>query len=186
MKRFVTILSLLLFGAAVLFCQEYRGTIGGNVLDATGALIGGAKVTITETKTGTKIETISDGAGHYAAPFLTPGDYQVVVHVDGFKEFVRKDIHLGAGDRIGINARMEVGEAVQTVEVTGEVPMVNGESATVGQAITTKEVEDLPLNGRTPMVLASLSLGVLATGQPSLIHPFDSGAGSAWSIGGTP
>ncbi|HEV2687326.1 MAG TPA: TonB-dependent receptor, partial [Bryobacteraceae bacterium] len=55
-----------------------------------------------------------------------------------------------------------------------------------GQAITTKQVEDFPLNGRTPMMLAQLALGVIATGNPSLVHPFDNGAAAAWSIGGSP
>jgi hypothetical protein len=182
MKRsLVAVLTLI---ASAAFCQEYRGTISGAVTDATGAMVAGAKVTVTETQTGTKVETTSDNAGQYAAPFLTPGDYQVSVRFQGFKEFVRKGVHLGAGDHFAIDARLDVGEASQSVEVTGEVPMVNAESATVGQAVTTKEVEELPLNGRTPMVLASLSLGVLSTGQPSLIHPFDSGAGNAWNIGG--
>ena len=176
---------LALFTTAA-FCQEYRGTISGSITDATGAMVAGAKVAVTETQTGTKTETTSDNAGQYAVPFLTPGDYQISVRFQGFKEFVRKGVHLGAGDHIAIDARLDVGEASQSVEVTGEVAMVNAESATVGQAVTTQEVDELPLNGRTPMVLASLSLGVLSTGQPSLIHPFDSGAGSAWNIGGTP
>jgi hypothetical protein len=186
MKRsLVAVLALLLVPVA-LFCQEYRGTISGAVTDATGAIIGGAKVTVTEIRTGAKVETVSDTAGQYAAPFLSPGDYQIDVRVAGFKEFTRKGVHLGAGDHVGIDAQVTVGDTSQSVEVTADAPLVNGESASVGQAITTKEVDELPLNGRTPMVLATLSLGVLSTGQPSLIHPFDSGAGNAWNVGGTP
>jgi hypothetical protein len=52
--------------------------------------------------------------------------------------------------------------------------------------ITEKEVENLPLNGRTPLALAALSMGVVATGQPGLIHPFDLGGAAGWSIGGSP
>jgi hypothetical protein len=186
MKRSLVAVLFLLLVPAAIFCQEFRGTLSGSVTDPTGAVIAGAKVTITETQTGTKIDTVSDNAGQYTAPFLLPGDYQISVKLQGFKEFLRKGVHLGAGDHIGVDAKLEVGDASQSVEVTAEVPMVNAESASVGQAVTTKEVEELPLNGRTPMVLASLSLGVLSTGQPSLIHPFDSGAGNAWNVGGTP
>jgi hypothetical protein len=174
-----------LFMPAAMFCQEYRGTITGSVVDQSGAMIAGAKIVVTETQTNAKIETVSDSAGQYTAPFLSPGDYDISAKIAGFKEFVRKGVHLGSGDRLKIDATLEVGESAQSVEVTADVPMVNAESASVGQAITTKEVEELPLNGRTPMVLASLSLGVLSTGQPSLIHPFDSGAGNAWNVGGS-
>ena len=70
------------------------------------------------------------------------------------------------------------------MEVTADAPLLNTENASAGQAITTKEVEELPLNGGTPMALATLSLGVIGTGQPGLIHPFDSGAAAGWSVGG--
>ncbi len=186
MLKCSSLVAIVLSIPLALFSQEFRGTMTGSITDATGALIAGAKVTVSETQTGAKVETVSDSAGQYTAPFLAPGDYQIAVRMTGFKEFIRKGVHVGAGDKIGIDARLEVGDTSQSIEVTADVPMVNAESASVGQAVTTQEVEDLPLNGRTPAVLASLSLGVLATGQPSLIHPFDSGAGNAWNIGGTP
>jgi hypothetical protein len=168
------------------FGQEFRSAISGAVTDPTGAAVAGAKVVATETRTGTKVQTASDAAGHYAIPFLAPGEYEVSAQSAGFKEYVRRGLVLGAGDHPVIDIRLEIGNASQSVDVTAEAPLVSAENASVGQAVTTGEVEELPLNGRTPMVLASLSLGVLATGQPSLIHPFDSGAGSAWSVGGTP
>ena len=169
-----------------LFAQEYRGTISGSVTDPTGAVVAGAKVTVTETQTGTRVDTLSDSSGQYTAPFLAPGDYSILVRMEGFKEFVRKGFHLGAGDHLAIDARLQVGDTSQSVEVSSEVPMVNAESTSVGQAVTTREVDEIPLNGRTPMILASLALGVLPTGQPSLIHPFDSAGGNAWNVGGTP
>ena len=92
------------------------------------------QVTVTEIQTGTKAETASDNTGQYTVPFLAPGDYQIVVKIAGFKEFVRKGVHLGAGDHVGVDARLEVGEVTQSVEVTAEVSMVNAESASVGQA----------------------------------------------------
>jgi hypothetical protein len=70
------------------------------------------------------------------------------------------------------------------VEVTADASQLNTENATVGQAVTTKEVEELPINGRTPMMAASLSLGVTGYAQPTLVHPFDSGGAAGWMIGG--
>ncbi len=167
-----------------LSAQEYRGTISGAVTDGTGASVASAKITVTETKTGTRVDTASDEAGKYNAPFLLPGDYDISVRAAGFKEFVRKGVHVGSGDHPTIDAHLEVGDATQSVEVTADAPLLNTENATAGQSITTREVEDLPLNGGTPMAFASLSLGVIGVGQPGLIHPFDSGGAAGWSMAG--
>src|ERR1017187_1970465 len=167
-----------------LFAQEFRGTLGGTITDPSGSAIAGAKITVTETNTGTKNESLTDSGGQYTAPFLLPGDYDIAARVQGFKEFIRKGVHLGAGDHTVIDIRLEVGEVTQTMEVTADAPQLKTENASAGQSITTKEVEDLPLNGGTPMALAALSLGVIATGQPGLIHPFDSAAAAGFSVGG--
>ena len=167
--------------------QEFRSTVSGTVSDPANARVANAKVVATEVRTGTKTETTSDSAGQYTLPFLQPGDYTISVQAPGFKEFLRKSIHVGAGDRVAIDIPLEVGNTTQTVEVTADASLINSENASLGQAITTREVEDLLLEHyRTPLVLASLSTGVLATGQPSLIHPFDSAGAAGWSIGGAP
>ena len=167
-----------------LFAQEFRGTLSGTVTDPTGTSVAGAKVTVTETHTGTKNESLTNSGGQYTAPFLLPGDYDIAAQVQGFKEFIRKGVHVGAGDHPVIDIRLDVGEVTQTMEVTADAPQLNTENASAGQSITTKEVEDLPLNGGTPMALATLSLGVIGTGQPGLIHPFDSGAAAGFSVAG--
>ncbi len=169
-----------------LSAQEYRGTIGGLVTDSSGAPVAGAKVIVTEISTNTRSELVTKDAGEYTAAALLPGDYEINVHIQGFKDYLRKSVHLGAGERVVIDIRLELGDATQTVEVSADVPLINTENASVGQPITTKEVEDLPLNGGTPLTFASLSIGVVATGQPGLIHPFDAGAAAGYSIGGTP
>ena len=167
-----------------LSAQDFRGNFSGIISDPTGAPIAGAKVTVTEIRTGVKTQTVSDSAGEYNAPFLLPGDYTIAAESPSFKQAIRSGLHLGAGDKIAIDLKLEVGDTSQSVSVSAEAPLLASENASVGQSITTKEVEELPLNGRTPMVLASLSLGVIGTGQPGLIHPFDSGGAAGWSIGG--
>jgi hypothetical protein len=173
-----------LFFSAVLFCQEFRGTITGVVTDPSGATMPGAKVTVTEVNTGTKINAVADSAGQYTAPFLLPGDYEVAVQVPGFKGFIQKGIHVGAGDRPVIDVRLNVGDVTTSVEVTADASQLNTENASVGQSITSKEVEELPINGRTPMMAASFAIGVIGYAQPSLVHPFDSGGAAGWVVGG--
>ncbi len=166
--------------------QEFRGTINGAVTDASASVVVGAKITIKETHTNTAASTVSDSSGQYTAPFLLPGDYEISAEMTGFKEALRKGVHVGAGENVRVDIRLDVGEQSQSIVVTAEAPGINSSNASIGQTITSKEVEDLPLNGRTPAVLATLSMGVIATTQPGLIHPFDLGGASAVSIGGTP
>lgn len=185
MRQFLRLgaIALLLLGAS--FAQEFRGAISGVVTDASGSIVAGAKVTVTEVNTGTKVETTTDSAGHYSAPFLLPGDYDVTVKAEGFKEFIRKGLHLGAGETPAIDARLELGATQQTIEVVESVPLLNSENASIGQTITTKEVEDLPSNGGTPMMVAQFAMGVTPMSQPSQVLPFASGGAASWSIAGS-
>jgi hypothetical protein len=168
------------------YSQEFRGKISGSVTDPTGAAIAEARVTVVETATRTRVESRSDSSGHYVVPFLLPGTYDLSVKFEGFKEVVRRAIPLGAGDAPIIDVRLEVGETQQSVEVTAEVPLINNDNASVGQSISTKEVENLPTNGGTPMMLASFAMGVISTSQPSQVLPFASGGAASWSISGAP
>ena len=182
--RFLSVTAFCLTVAGMLIAQEFRGTISGVVTDPTGAVIARAQVGVTEVNTGTRIPTVSGSTGEYAAPFLLPGDYDISVQMQGFKEFVRRGVHVGAGDHVVIDVRLDVGVATQSIEVTADASLLNTENGSLGQAISTKEMAELPINGRTPMVAASLALGVIGYAQPTLIHPFDAGAAVGWSVGG--
>lgn len=165
--------------------QEYRGTISGTVTDPTGAVIPGAKVTVTETTSGTTSRTISNSAGQYALPFLAPGTYTIAVKKEGFKTTVHGNIALLATEHLVINEKMQIGSSSETVNVTAATPLLNTANASIGQVITTREVADLPLDGRTPMMLTELSIGVMNTAQPGQARPFDNNAAADWSISGT-
>lgn len=180
--------------ATVLLCltglahaQEFRGTISGAVTDPSGAVIPGAQIVVKETHTGTVNRTKSDAAGQYVVPFLLPGDYTVTATAQGFETLTRSGITLQSQAHPIVDLAMKVGNAGETVEVTAAAPLLDQTNASVGQVISTESVADLPLNGRTPVVLTELSVGVIATSAPGgTVHPFDNNAGNAWSIGGTP
>src|ERR1035441_4889559 len=127
--RLVALLALSV--TAALFAQEFRGTISGLVTDATGSTVPGAKVTVTETQTGTRIPTVSDNSGQYTAAFLLPGEYEINVQSAGFKAAIRKGVHLGAGDHPVIDVTLDVGDIATSVEVVGDASMLNTESASL-------------------------------------------------------
>jgi hypothetical protein len=179
------ICSLLLLPSGA-FAQEFRATISGSITDPTGAVVPSASIMVTETQTGTINRTTSDGAGLYVVPFLPPGNYSITVTKKGFATLTRAGITLQAQEHPIINLALTVGGANQSVTVTAEAPLVNLENASVGDVISTQSVEDLPLNGRTPVVLTELSVGVITTSAPGITHPFDNNAANSWSISGTP
>lgn len=171
--------------ALQLRAQETGATISGSVADVSGAAIPGASITATAVRTGVKTSTISDETGHFNIPFLAPGEYQVAAELAGFRPYLRRGIQLATGDHPIFDFKLDVGQVTQEVAVTEAAPLVDVANSMMGQSITTKQVEDIPLNGRNPMMITQLAVGVIATGQPSLVHPFDNSAASAWSIGGT-
>ena len=178
--------AFVLAAPAVLRAQEFRATISGVVSDPSGSPVPGATVVATEIRTGTTTRTVSGSTGGYTIPFLLPGDYTLRAEAKGFKTFVHQGLHLASGQHAMIDVHLQLGAISQSVRVVSNVPLVNTVNASTGQVITTKQVEDLPLDGRTPMMLAQLSVGVVATSNPSLVHPFDNNGAAAWSIGGTP
>ena len=99
---------------------------------------------------------------------------------------MREGITLQANEHPSIDMALQLGNTQETVSVSADTPLVDTANASVGQTITTKQVEDFPVNGRTPLTLAELAVGVVPTSQPSQIHPFDNSGASSWSIGGTP
>jgi hypothetical protein len=112
--------------------------------------------------------------------------YRCPQGASGFKAFVRKGNHLGSSDHPVLDISLEIGQASELVTVTAAVPLLETANASMGQSIATAQVEDTPLNGRNPMMLAQLVIGVVATGNPGTpISPFANGAASGWSIGGT-
>ncbi|ADW71077.1 outer membrane beta-barrel protein [Granulicella tundricola] len=169
-----------------LSAQEFRGTISGSVTDPTGAAISGAQVLIRETATGTLNKTLTDASGQYVVPFLPPGTYEVSVEMTGFKKVLRSGLTLESAAHPIIDLTLPLGNTQETISVNADTPLVDTANSSVGQVITTHQVEDFPINGRTPLVLTELAVGVVATSYPSQVHPFDNNGASSFSIGGTP
>lgn len=184
--RFSRVAVLLCCVCGAILAQEFRSTLSGVVNDPTGAPVPNATIVVTESSTGTKSQTVSDSRGQYTIPFLLPGTYQLTAQADGFKRYARQGLVVASDEHPVVDISLELGAVSQSIDVTEAAPLVNTDNASLGQAVTTKQVEDFPLNGRTPMMLAQLSIGVIDTAQPTLVHPFDNSGAANWSIGGLP
>ena len=180
------ILWLLPVVAVLLNAQEFRGSFSGTVTDAQGAPVPKVRITVTETRTGVKSTAVTEASGAYNVPFLQPGEYAISAEADGFKKAVREGLTLSASEHPVIDFRLEVGAINDAVTVTAEAPLMDTSSPTVGQVLTSSQVEDFPINGRTPMMLDNLALGVVSTFEPGPVRPFDNGAPNSVAIGGAP
>ncbi len=180
------ILFALLALAAALSAQEFRGTFSGTVTDATGAAVPKAKIIVTETHTGSKTTVDSEASGAYTIPFLPPGQYDISAEAPGFKQYLRHGLNLSAGDSPTVDIRLEIGAASESVTITADTPILEASNSTVGQVMSTKEVDSLPVNGRVPMMLGNLAFGVISTYEPGPVRPFDNSAPNEISIGGAP
>ena len=171
---------------ATVSAQEFRGTFSGLVTDSQGAAIPKVKITAIQKETGNKSETLSSATGEYTLPFLAIGAYEITAQIAGFKTYRRSGLTLSVGEHPVIDIKMDVGEASQSVNITAEAVMIESANASVGQVIPSEEVEDLPINGRTPMMLSRLAMGVISTNEPGPVRPFDNGTIAGFSVSGAP
>ena len=153
----VTLLAVLNSGR--LMAQGY-GSIVGTVIDPTGAAIAGATVTATQTSTGRQTVVKSGQTGAFVFPTLAPTAYSVSIGSPGFETYDQAGIVLQADQTVTVNAKLAVGAATQTVEVTSAVPQVDTTTGTLSQVIDQERVVDLPLNGRNAAALITLVAGV--------------------------
>ena len=175
------------FGARLSHAQLTNGDVIGTVTDPSGAVIPGAKVTLTNTGTKIVAATRTSGTGDYTFKLLIPGQYTVTIEAQGFKKLVIPDFALAAGDRLRENANMEAGSVEETVQVTAAAPLLQTDSSTVQSTVTERSVQDLPLNGRNFINLVQVQPGVNA-GSPNAIssgqRPNDRAATSTVSANG--
>ena len=159
MLRYILLAGVVL---CALHAQVERGTISGIVHDATAAVVPNAAVTVKNVNTGIVVSVSSSQAGEYVAPNLIPGEYTVTVTQAGFNTTNVTGIVLHVDERLVADVTLAVGAVNQSVEVGATAPLLQSESASVGNVITRREVSQLPLNGRSVYQLAYLNPGVTA------------------------
>jgi hypothetical protein len=135
------------------------GSIQGTVTDPSGAVVGGAKVTITNKATGQTFATSTSSSGTYASGALTPAEYQLQFDAKGFKT-VQVSMTVQVNTTASGNVTLPLGQAAEMVQVEGSALSVNTEQATVQGVLTAQQIENLPINGRNFLDLAQLEPGV--------------------------
>ena len=156
-RLFLPILLACLSGLAS--AQKDTGSIVGTVKDPSGAVVPGAKVTVTDVERGQAFTTTTDTAGEFVASNLRVGKYTVTVEKPGFKKAISETVSLDVQDRIAVNTKLEVGRLTEQVIVTGTAPLLKTETSELGQVVDSQRAASLPLNGRNFAQLALLAAG---------------------------
>jgi len=154
---------------SVLPAQGVRATIVGRVTDESGAVVPGAKITITNAGTNESRDVIVNDNGEYAIPPLAPGQYALTAEFAGFNKVVRSGIVLETNQQARFDITLKVGSVVEEVQVSAEALLVNTENAALGNVVDQKKIVELPLNGRDYLQLAFLAPNVFAAAQGSTL-----------------
>ena len=147
------------------WAQTTTASLTGTVMDKTGAVLPGARVTATNLDTSTSRSVETNGAGNYSLLFLPIGRYRLDISYTGYKKFEQSPVTLEVGAAVTIDARLEVGAVTETIEVTAETLTVETTKPALGSTVTNKEIDNLPLVNRDIYTLLTLTAGVDSTDQ---------------------
>jgi Carboxypeptidase regulatory-like domain/TonB-dependent Receptor Plug Domain len=163
--------------------QVVTAAISGKVEDPTGAGVSGANVTVKSLETGATRTITTDDAGNYKVLSLPLGPQEVKVEKQGFTTQVRTGIKLEVGQQAVVNLQLQVGDFVQQVTVSEEVPVVNTTTASVSGVVGERAVKDLPLNGRSFDNLITLNPGTINYSSEKSLNTSTSN-GNTFSVAG--
>jgi hypothetical protein len=177
------VLPLFLVLACVGAFAQANSDVTGIVTDQTGAVVAGAKITLTNPATGELHASVSGGTGLYEIAGLNAGNYNMKVTEKGFETFEQKGIVVNISNTFRVDIKLTVGAEATTVTVQADALAVQADSNVVSTLINEEQITDLPTNGRSVLQLAILGLGVSGN-LPDLENPFSVNANFAISFNG--
>lgn len=157
------------------------GQVVGTVRDASGAVVPGAEVEITDTGTGISATTVSTGEGGFVFPGLQPGRYRLLVTASGFQPAVVDDLVVETGRASNVAVQLEVAGIGEAVEVVGRSAVIETTSTTVSTTVGNEQIAKLPLSGRSVLDFALLTPGT-ATSSGARFSTFNGLPGGAINI----
>ncbi len=169
----------LLFAASVpavgLDAQTFTATVSGRVLDPSGGVVPGAKISLRNVGTNWEKLTTTGSEGSFVLTLVSPGDYTLAVEAEGFKKEVRSGITLQVGQQAHLELSLALGERTEVVHVSEDAPLVQSENAALGGVVDQRQLAELPVNFRRFLSLAQLQPNVFLPAQGSTLGFFSSG-----------
>ncbi len=157
--------------------QQATAQLGGKVTDSTGAIIVGARVTLTNSQTGVSRNATTNKDGEYLFTFVPIGGYDLAVRQSSFQTYEQKGITLDINQNAKVDVALHAGAPAQVIEVNANATQVDTTSATLGKVETEERIIGLPLVERDTMQLGLLQAGVL-------VPEAEDGSGNPFSVAG--
>ncbi len=181
------VLALLFVGLLISFSALGQSSTGitGRIVDTSGAVVVGAKVTVVNTGTGVRRVFSSDNDGYYTDPALIPGAYQVAVSESGFKSAVQSDLKLDQGQELEVDFTLVPGQVTESVQVSSAAPLLETQTSQMNVVVPSQRITDMPTVGHNPLEFALLVPGVRASGSDGQI-PVSAFSGGKAAIAGGP
>src|SRR5438309_1768589 len=177
-KHAALLLVLVLLSVSFVSAQDSTSSTTGAVIDASGAVVANAKVEPKNEETGTVFSQNTTSSGNFSFASLTPGSYSITVSLTGFQTFTSVHNILTVGTPLVVDVTLRLGTVGQSVEVVeSNYQRLETSNATVSDIMDTKQVQDLPLNGRNPLALLTL--------EPGVVQRTTNGAGSGTHVFGS-
>lgn len=164
MKALVVLTAVYLVLTAAAFGQAVSGTINGLVTDPGGAVVTGASLVVTNTRTGVAVKTVTNETGFYSVPNLIPGTYSVRAEASGFKRYEKTEIVLNVDSIARVDCQLEIGAVSESVTITAEAAVLKTDKADLGGVISERTLTELPVLGRNVSSLVSVLPGALRGG----------------------
>ena len=161
---------LVLLAPAGAYAQSFLASVSGIVSDQSGAVAPNVKVTVTDTARGVPFTTTTNQDGVYIINNLIPSVYKVNAEAAGFQTYQISTFPLEAKQEAVLNITLQLGTSTQTVEVSGQVQMIDPSNATLGGVVNNKSIVDLPIINRNVLTLMAIEPGV----QPSTQNNYSS------------
>lgn len=159
----VVLLCLCLSGSA----QSFNSSVNGTVKDQTGAVVAGAKVTLIDLSTQREVATTTNNQGFFVFNEVRAGNYNLSAEHAGFKRGEVKDVQVNVATPATVNFELQTGQITEviTTSATDAQSVVHTENAELSTTVQSRQINDLPLNGRNPLDLANLQAGVNQSGD---------------------
>jgi hypothetical protein len=154
------LVALVALSAITSFGQFETSEVVGTVSDASGAIVPKAKLTLHNEQTGIEVQTTSDSNGLYDFFNVKVGQYTISAELAGFQKFTTTNVTVNVNARQRVDIALQPGVATQSIEVTGAAATLETDTSEHGQVINTRQIVELPLNGRNYADLALLSTNV--------------------------
>ncbi len=164
------LIGICIFIAALAFpasAQTPSGEISGTVVDASGSVLPGVRVTLTNAATNAIRLTQSNETGVYVFPAVPPGNYNLKVELEGFSTAQQTNINVQVGSANRFPFTLAIGQLTDVVSVVADTPVIQTQNASIGTVIENRSIVELPLNGRNYLQLASLIPGATTNGPAS-------------------